>query len=213
MIPAHDPSALARAIVAGARFHLGVQHVRPRPKSWLAIAWDWVRDRYSALIDAFNAHVHVSHAAGIVTGDLALAAIAALLVVVAVRLLRELVPGNRAGSHGVAIDPLPDAFAVYDRSVRAAAAGEYARAIALLFNATVAALGLRGVVSGDASATVGEFERTLSARGPALAAPFETIARAFTAAAYAQTPIGEAEWTRARDAFARLLRESAPHVP
>ncbi len=207
---AHDPAALARAILAdSSRYHLALNHARARPKSWLQLAFEWVRDRYEALMHALTAHVHVSGTASMISGALIIAALACVLGLAAFRLLRELNPETRIAARTRAIENRPDAHALYARSLQAAQERQFARATMLLYAAAVAGLDLRGTLQGDPSATVGEFRRTLRALDATLLPQFDAIALPFAAAAYAERSIDEAEWKRARAAFAQLLTEVA----
>ncbi len=206
--PPHDPAAVARAILSdSSRYHLALSHVRVRPKSWLQNGFEWVRDRYDALVHALAAHVHVSRTESFALGGLVIAVLAVVMGVAAFRLLRELNPETVRPARTNAIESGPDARALYARSLRAAQAGQFARATTLLFAAAVAGLDLRGTLRGDPSATVGEFRRALRARDATLLPKFDAIARPFTAAAYAERSIDEAEWTSARAAFAQLVAE------
>jgi hypothetical protein len=197
---------LARAILQSKRYHLSAPHVAQRPKTWLQIAFDWARDVYDRLLRALTAHVHVSHAAGVVFGGVIVVALLALLLVVVLRLTGVLVPEKRnAIARAATAGGAADARGLYDRSVRAAAEGDFERAVVLLFAATLAGLSGRGIVRDDASATVEEFSRALRANDPARASQFESIAQPFTAVAYAERAVGASEWSNAHAAFSELL--------
>jgi hypothetical protein len=77
----------------------------------------------------------------------------------------------------------------------------------LLFASTLALLDVRGVVPADASATVGDVRRQLRRSDASAVSSFDLVAGAFVAGTYAERPIGEPEWQRARDAYAGIAGE------
>jgi hypothetical protein len=201
--PPADPHALARAILSDPRFRVAV--VRPKPKTWWEGLLQWFSDRWSQLIEAFAHRVHVSPNASVAIGDVLLIVLVALVVIVAARLLLGMM--RDAGAPATGSHPLPlsdSGEALYARSVCAADRGDYSSAISLLFRATLAALDLRGVIHDDPSRTVNECRRTVRERAPESLPLFEIIARAFTAALYADVPLSQEQWSRARAAFERL---------
>jgi Domain of unknown function (DUF4129) len=104
--------------------------------------------------------------------------------------------------------PLPErasSRSLYALSDSAAQAGQYADAVALLFRAALAALDLQGVVHDDPSRTVNECRRAVRDRAPESVAAFDTIARAFTDALYAEETVSAQQWSAARDAYGALL--------
>jgi hypothetical protein len=93
------------------------------------------------------------------------------------------------------------------RRIAAAAAseGEYARAIAALFAAALAALDERMLVPYDDSRTPGEYRRRVRAAREAAAPPFDTLAERFVHAAYAAEPSSHTDYDSALDAYARFV--------
>ncbi|MGC2244865.1 MAG: DUF4129 domain-containing protein, partial [Candidatus Aquilonibacter sp.] len=102
------------------------------------------------------------------------------------------------------------AHALAALAAQAASAGDYARAVRLLFIAAVTLLDLRGVVRDERSATVNELRRRLHERDGALEPAFVEIARLYTATAYAQTPVDPDAWLRARAAYDNLAQSATP---
>lgn len=201
--PPIDPYALARTVLSDPRFRVSV--VRPRPKTWWESLLQWFSDRWSQLIDAFAHRVHLGASASVAIGDVLLIVLIALVVIVGVRLLLGMM--RDAGMPSAGAHPLPHSDsgkALYARSVSAAERGDYSEAISLLFRATLAALDLRGVIHDDPSRTVNECRRTVRERAPESLQFFETIARAFTAALYADAPLSGEQWSEARAAFERF---------
>jgi hypothetical protein len=78
----------------------------------------------------------------------------------------------------------------------------------LLFAATVVALDLRGVVTEDPSATVGDLRRALRSRQTELVPPFDAVAAPFVASAYAERAVEPADWERAHAAFLTFAPQS-----
>lgn len=201
----HDPHALARAILAQPRFRMQVTGVRPR--TWWDALRDWVGDRWNQLIDAFSHHVRIGAKTSVAIGDVLLVAVIVLVLVVAVRLLLGMVRENGAASQGVRELPVrADANALHAAAQEAAARNEYAHAIALLLRAALATLDARGVLRDDPARTVNECRRDVRENAPQLNAPFDAIARAFTAAVYAEDRVTHEQWTQAERAYAAFAK-------
>jgi len=84
----------------------------------------------------------------------------------------------------------------------AARDGNHARAVALLFQASLVVLDRSDRVAYDPSRTAGEYRRLVRRKAQSISADFDALARIFTAAAYADEPVGERDWTQAAAAFA-----------
>ena len=199
--PPSDPRALALRILSEARFRISVS--RPPERTWWDHARQWLADRWQTLVDAFSRNVHIGKHAGVAVGDVLIVLAIGAILIAGVRLLRQL--GReyaRRSSEGASIAAAESARRIYARSVETARSGAYAQAIILLFRSTLAALDMRRLVADAPSRTVNETRREIRRTLPAFAAPFEIIARAFTAVAYADAPAGEDEWARAHQAYA-----------
>ena len=204
--PPIDPQALARKIVAEPRFKIAV--LRPKPKTWWDVFTQWLADRWHQLIDAFSHHVHVAPNVSAAFGDVLLAIAIGAVVVVAIRLAFGIARDpNRSIAAARALPQHLDAETLYVQSSRAADRGDYAAAATLLFRAAVATLDLRGVVHDDPSRTVNETRAAVRVRAPQSVSPFDTIARTFTAALYADAPVSREQWHTACDAFAELTMQ------
>lgn len=201
----------ARAAAAAELAHHGRYHLTPpktaaRQKSLWERAMDWIGKQWDRLWNALFGKVKVSQNERGAFGDLALAIVLLALIVAIVRLLAGVQierAARRGGSHEE-LGAQRSARALYWEAVALADRGDYGHAVRVLFMAAVTALDLRGVVRDDAGATVGELRRELRARDARLAEPFDRVANPFVTAAYAESPIGDAEWQRARDAYADL---------
>lgn len=201
-----DPHVLAREILLQPRFRVALV---PRHRTLFEIAWQWLRDMWDRLARGLGSHVHVGKQAGLILGDAVVIALIAVIVFVALRLVLGAVrdPGRtQAGATGLA--PAADPHELFARSCDAAERGDYRAAIGLLFLASLVRIERLGLVSGDPSRTVNQWRRALSSRAPAIAGAFDAIARPFTAAFYAERPVGQGQWLSARDAYAGLPREA-----
>ncbi len=183
--------------------------------SWWAAAWAWAAERWSAFWHAVFGRVHVGKETAATLGDVLLAIVALVLVVTAVRLLRNLHIA-RAARSGARSELLGDALSsrvLYDRACEAGSRGDYATAALLLFRATVLLLDRNGALAADDSATVGDVRRELRARNAALLAPFDDVAMPFVQTAYAERPPEEPQWRDARTAYILLASQYHPDIP
>ena len=207
VVSSWDARAAASAELAQPdRYRLAAPKTAPRRQSLWERAMDWVGRQWDRLWKALFGKVRITRAERGAFGDIALAIVLLALVVAVIRLLAgaQLERSSRRRGSSVSLEPQRSARALYWEAVALADRGDYARAVRVLFLAAVTALDLRGVMRDDVGATVGELRRALRARNPRLAEPFDRVAGPFVAAAYAEAPIGSAEWQRARDAYADL---------
>lgn len=205
--PPFDPHATARNILADPRFRMYVQG-QPR-KTWWDVLTAWLGDRWNQLIDAFAHRVHVGANASIAAGDVILIAASILVLVVLVRLVAGYVREAPTIQGATLLCPHITAQALYAQSIQAANRGDYASAVALVFRAALAALDVRGVVHEDPSLTVNECRREVQRRAPRFVVPFDTIARAFTSAIYAEALATPTQWNAVRDAYDQISTGSA----
>lgn len=204
--PPHDPHALAREILSERRFRVHVAN--PAHKTWWEVATSWLQDRWNELGRTFAHHVHIGAKASVAAGDIILAVTAGVVLIVAIRLISAYVRETVIPAHAVReIAPHLAAEALFAQSMHAGELGEYAAAIALVFRAALAALDIRGVVHDQPSRTVNECRREVRERAPAFLAPFDALARIFTAALYADAPVTQAQWAAAREAYTRLVSD------
>jgi hypothetical protein len=209
--PPRDLHALAqRELTIPGRYQLTASPVAAPQQSFWSRAWSWAYARWLQLMHALFARVHVGNRTVMSLGDGLLVLVGLLLLVVAVRLLRnlQLVRSSSRLAYERLAAPL-DPQALYNDARDAANAGDYGSAALLLFAATVVLLDRRGAVEGSRSATVGDLRRELRTNDAALISPFDAIAAPFVQRAYAERPVGAREWGRASDAFAVLLQSGA----
>ncbi len=201
--PPHDLVQAVRAELATpGRYHLAQTSTVHR--SWLQIALQWLYDRYGDLLHALQSRLHVGPNAVSVFGDAIVVVCVIVVGVVGARLLITLQVERARRSSTISIGPPRSAHAIASAAGDAAAAGDYVRAIRLLFAAAVTLLDLRGILHDDPSATVNDLRRALRARNAAAEPPFVEIARMFSAAAYAEQHLDATAWEAARSAYERL---------
>lgn len=205
-IPADIRARLERELRTPGRYRR--TEAPPVHPTWLQSIVQWVHDRWNDLWSALAAHVHVGRFGRFVAGDLLVGAFFLIVAFLAARMLGAL---QWRHDGGVALAPLEhqrSAHALFARADAAAGSGDYALAVRLVFAAAITLLDLRGVVRDEASATVNDLHRVLANRGAAIAVPFDAIADAYTAAAYAEVPIGIDVWQRAERAYESLSRSA-----
>lgn len=206
--PAELQRLAAAELAVPGRYHIEASHAAPGPRSAWLIIWDWIRDRWNDLWRAAFGHAKSVRNGAFVVGDIIIAAVAALLIVVALRLLATLVIDRRGASRAVRLDDEPDAAALYAAACASARSGDYGRASVALFAAAIVVLSSRDLVRDDRSATVGDLRRTLQADRAALLAPFDDVAATFVTGAYAERPVSSQDWERARTAYLRIAGET-----
>jgi hypothetical protein len=195
-------AAAQRELATPGRYHLSTKIAPPPAQPWYQQIWDWVQEQFKKLWDSLYGRVHIGSGGTVAIGELLIGLAILALVFGVIRLLAEYQIDRRKRS--VAVEALrapQDARVLYERAHAAARKGDFAAASRLLFAASVVALDLRGVVTEDPSATVGDLRRVLRAREAGLVPPFDAVSAPFIASAYAERPIETADWERARDAF------------
>lgn len=204
--PPRDPEALARAILAGSRFRVRVS--APAARTWWDTLRDWIGAQWNRLMDAFAHHVHFGRSTGVAIGDIIIAMLVAIVAIAGTRLLLSIV--RESGQTHSAPRALPshaDAAALYGAAQSAAQNGRYAGAVALLFQAALAALDARGVLRDDPARTVNECRKDVRLHAPSIAGQFDVIARAFTGAIYAEDRVDVQAWAMVERAYSLVLAE------
>jgi hypothetical protein len=179
----------------------------PKP-NWFDRIWTSFADWWSRLlVRAFTAAAGIPAIGNIVAFALIAAASVALAFLIFRIAMFVIARRARPGRISVVGTPLtdhPSADETYSAARAAARDGLYGLAIALLFQAALLALDRSGSVPYDSARTAGEYRRAVKRSVAGAAASFETLARAFTFAAYAETPAGEGDWRAADAAYASM---------
>ncbi len=169
----------------------------------------WLGDRWDQLWRSLSKRVHFSERTANGIGWTLLAVVSFILLWVAVRLLVNLqLVRSRKRLDAQPLEAPLDPQALYQKAREAASCSEYGRAALLLFAATVALLDLRGAVSGNRSATVGDLRRELRSTDASLVALFDAIAGPFVQTAYAERAVDATQWERAERGYSRLSEPS-----
>jgi hypothetical protein len=197
--PPSDPRALAVRILSEPRFRERV--FVPPKRMWWDWAWQWFTDRWNSLVDAFSRNVHVGKHLSAAIGDMLIVATIGLVGLACIRLAMRLVREQNAAGQSKPLESRATARELYAQALQAAEQGKYGPAIVLLFRSTLAALDVRHAVDDAPSHTVNECRRKVRQLAPQLSATFDSIARAFTAVAYAGAPAGQADWSAVRNLY------------
>jgi hypothetical protein len=177
--------------------------------SWWVHLWQWIGDRWNALWKAVFSRVHLGRTTLQSIGDVTIVVAALALVAAALRLLAL---WRKAPSRTFAVRPMASSRSAQDLVDRANALardGAYAAAARCLFSAMLVTLDAHGVVRDDRSSTVGEVRRCLDGRQPKLIEPFDDVASAFVAGAYAERPVAPSEWERALRSYQSMVSATA----
>ncbi len=201
--PPHDiVRAVTAELAVPGRYQLALPR-RAHP-SMLAVLWQWLVDRWNDLFQQLVRHVKIGPRGASLIGDALVVACALVIAALCAHLLTQVQLERTRRARAVEIGPVRSAHALAASAVQAAEGGDYARAVRTLFMAMVTLLDLRGIVHDERSATVNELRQALHERAGGLEPAFVEVARLYTSAAYAQTPVDEAAWRRARAAYDRL---------
>ncbi|PZR59636.1 MAG: hypothetical protein DLM50_00555 [Candidatus Meridianibacter frigidus] len=205
--PHSDPRTTAAAILSNHRLYHFTTGSASQPESWLVRAWNWFTDRWSRLLRLlFSRGQGGTLASGL--GDLILLLAGLGFLYFLARIAYAYVrPQGAAATGSIPMRRTPTSDDLYVQAQGAARSGEYVRAVALLFQAALAALGLNNERALRPE-TVGALRRRVRANSAELSISFDVIAKALTAAIYAERPMGEADFATSSRAFERL-RHSA----
>lgn len=207
---AGDARALAGRILADhKRFSFGAVQKAP-PKTWWERLQDWLAERWKAIVKGLFGKAHLSRSSSIAIGDVLLGLSILAFFALLIRLLLQY--GRRSALPGAqthTLDREQSANSLAAQAQRAADAGDFNRAAALLFAASLHVLAGRGDVEMDTGRTVGQLSRLVRASVPAAAAAFDTMGAMLTKSVYAEEPLTRAEWEDALAAYRALERIEA----
>jgi Domain of unknown function (DUF4129) len=199
--------AVRTELAVPGRYHL--EKAAPAHRSLFGLIFQWFYDRWNDLWSALTSHIKIGAAGVSIIGDVLIVACVIAIGLIAAHLLAQFEYERTRRERAIALTQPRSAHALAALAGQAASAGDYARAVRLLFMAAVTLLDLRGVVRDERSATVNELRRRLHERDGALEPAFVEIARLYTATAYAQMPAGPDAWQRARAAYDQLAGSAA----
>lgn len=204
--PRLNPKRTVLAILADPSYKLN-ELPRTVEKTWWERFLEWLGGLFDKLFGgAVKAAASAPRLSQLV-GFVILALVAGALVFVVFQLARGYLltkPRRAAENAGEIIGPAANPRTLVSGALEAARDGRYARAIALLFQASLVGLDRAGVVTYDPARTAGEYRRVVKRSRASAAQPFDRLAFAFTYATYAERPTGEREWHDAQSAYEAL---------
>lgn len=211
--PILDPQAEAARVLAQRAYQVGGSGPAPQQHQSL---WEKFITWIAGLIERIFENIFKATSSAPIIGQIVAVLLIALLVagvaVAAVALYRAFArrPRARREDEGSPLPQGPEPDELHRRGLAAAAAGMYAKAIALLFQASLAAFDKAGALALDPSLTPGEYRRAVRRRVSRASKDFDTIAQAFVLAAFAERPISPADWSAADDAYVKLRAVLVP---
>jgi hypothetical protein len=203
-------AADVRLVLAESAFHSDVKHgpAGNRQPSWLdrvvQMFFDWFTKLMARAFTAAAGAPAIGNIAAIVLITAAALALAFLIFRVTMLVVARQARMARSDVAGMPLAKHAGADETYDAACAAARTGSYGLAVALLFQAALLALDSSGRVPYDPARTAGEYRRAVRRSDAGAAGAFETLVRAFTYAAYAQSPAGERDWRDADAAYVSM---------
>jgi hypothetical protein len=203
--PHGDPNAIAKEILAQSAYRVAPTQTKQPPLTLWELFWQWVdrllRPFFDWLSHAAGSSGNAGTLIGIAIIIIAVSALALLLYRIVAAFVR---PSEQRGVRVAAGGRLELRSAVEWRALaaQAAAAGDYARAIAALFAAALVALDERALVPFDAACTPGEYRRRVRRAREGAAAPFDRLVERFVLATFAPELPQRADYDAALHAFA-----------
>jgi hypothetical protein len=199
--PHGDPNVVVRSILAQPAYQQQLK-AEPAQESLVARIVRWIGDRLAALFKVVRVPGVVERAAPIVWLALAVIA-AALLAYLAFGVVTGLAArrGHVAGTSGQPLEESVGSTALNVAAAVAAERGEYAKAIALLFHAALAALDEHALVAYDAARTPGEYRRVVRRALARAAGSFDDLASRFERASFSAAPASRGDYEAAARAF------------
>ena len=206
--PHGDPNAVMRSILAQPAYGAAraAQHQPPPPEPWWQVLLDKLNDALQPFfrwLDSLFTHASSTNAHPIAWIVLAILAAILAYAIVRIALAFAIAPlrKRRVATAGGELEIMIPSHLLH-QAATLAAAGDFARAIVLLFSAALAALDERGIVSFDASRTAGEYRRLVRRARPVAAGPFDVLANGFVRALFAPAKPQRADYEAVLSAFA-----------
>jgi hypothetical protein len=205
--PRGDVSATAAQILAEPAYRAARTAPAPEPQRtiWEKIL-DWI---VAQIIKLFSGMAQAAAGVPLLGSVFAIVLIALAvlgLAYVGYRIADGLALRRKTSSaDGELLPPIASADEVHAAAIAAARDGAYARAIALLFHASLLQLDRTNRVEYDPARTPGEYRRLVRAKAPPVAGDFDALARVFTLAAFADAPVEESDWMSARSSYLGLF--------
>jgi hypothetical protein len=205
--PAADPQALATDILSARAYAHEKTAPAPPPQETLL---EKILRRLGELLQNLLRSIFGAAIAIPTLGRIILVAFIVVFAAAAaylVYLLVSVIARRQRRSAPMVGTPLPAVVqpeALYDRAKAAARVGQYAHAVALLFQASLHVFDGSGKLPYDASLTPGEYRRAVRRSVASASDAFDQIAKAFVLAAFAQRPITEEDFAAADLAYTTM---------
>ena len=211
--PHGDPDAVVRGILATAPYRHAPAISRDKPKpTWQELFGQWFHDTIwepfwhtfrDPIGHALSGISGVSGVIGYVVVGFACLVLAFAIYRLAIALGRPATTGGSASSSAgrLLLADLSSAQ-LRARAAEAARAGDFGRAIAALFAASLAMLDERGIVAFDRTRTPGEYRLLVRRASPRAAQPFGELSGGFVRAAYAENVMTADDYADAERALA-----------
>lgn len=205
--PVADPHALALTILSQRAYLHERSAPAPAPRETLLDKiLKWLGGRLQDLIRAIFGAAVAMPALGriiVIAFIVVVAAVAAYLIYVLVSMLARR-QRNSAPNMGTPLAPAVEPQTLYERAKAAARAGQYAQAVALLFQASLHTFDGAGKLPYDASLTPGEYRRAVRRSVSVAGDAFDQIAKTFVLAAFAERAITAEEYAAADQAYVTM---------
>jgi len=198
-----DTTGLAKQILSENAYRAARTTPAPEPQeTWWQRFLEWVFDQLGKLFGGLaQATVGTPWVGRLIAVVLIALAVAGLLYV-AYRLAQGFAIRRRADAGDGELLPVRgSADELYAAAQEAQRSGQYARAIALLFHASLVLLDRADRVNYDPARTAGEYRRAVRRNAQHVAVDFDALARIFTLAAYADAPVGPPDWSAAEASY------------
>lgn len=201
-----DPNDVASSVLAQAAYRSQSAGPAPPPKQTL---WEKFLSWLGRLLGEIFGRIFQGASAVPLLGQILAVVFVLMLIAGIAAAVYALLPkrGKKSSAdfnEGEALAEQADPDKLYQLGIAAASAGQYARAIALLFQASLAAFDRAGKLQYDPSLTAGEYRRAVK-RSVSVASPhFDILAKLFVIAAYARLSPSAGDWFTAQQAFLAL---------
>ncbi len=203
---ANDPAAVMQSVLAQPVYRSAPATTTQAPKKTLWDEfWDWLVKLFRSVFGPVARAVSATSGAGTVIGvGLTIAAVLGLAFVIVRFVIALTKPAGRAAGTvtGRALALRRSTGEWRGIASEYAARNDYARAIAALFAAALAALDERALVPFDASRTPGEYRRLVRRAKANAAPPFDDLTSGFVRAAYSDEPAERGDFENAQRALA-----------
>lgn len=205
--PAHDPGRVAAAILAQRAYQTGGAGPAPAHRaSILEIVLDWLGRQVAKLFErifgATASHPYIGRTFAVIFVTLLAALLAYLMYVLVLIIARRRRPS--LSDVGAPLQERVEPDALYALGADAASRGEYARAVSLLFQASLASFDRAGKLPYDASLTAGEYRRAVRRTVSPASPYFDDITHVFVLAAFAERPVSKDDFAVADVAYRAL---------